>query len=241
MTTPALTILKDWPRFSIERYPVFLQASSNQFSDATGGRGALKHPLRRYSGGTRLIGAALPVWTAPGDNLAPYAALKVVQPGDILVVASASHTGCALLGDHIMGLLNNAKAAGMITDGLVRDLEGLRNINLPVYAAGTSPLVPTKQGPGTVGLPITLGSVVIHPGDLVIADDDGIVIVPPAEFARVSDKLIALREQDATLEQRVRSGATEPPDFEQLLERVGVRWLTPANLPATQSSEQAKP
>lgn len=226
MSTPALTILKDWPRFTTQPYPVFLKASSNQFSDATDGRGTLKHPLRRFSGGARLMGSALPVWTAPGDNLAPYAALKVIQPGDILVVASASYTGCALLGDHIMGLLNNAKAAGMITDGLVRDLEGLREINLPVYAAGTSPLVPTKHGPGTVGLPVTLGSVVIHPGDLIIADDDGIVIVPPAEFAEVSDKLIALRERDAALEQRVRAGATEPPDFEQLLERVGVRWLT---------------
>ena len=125
-----------------------------------------------------------------------------------------------------MGLLNNVKAAGMITDGLVRDLDGLREINLPVYAAGTSPLIPTKQGPGTVGLPITLGSVVIHPGDLIIADDDGIVVVPPAQFAQVSEKLIALRKQDSILEQRVRSGATEPPEFEQLLERVGVRWLT---------------
>jgi 4-hydroxy-4-methyl-2-oxoglutarate aldolase len=226
MSTPALTILKYWPRFTTQSYPVFLKASSNQFSDATGGRGTLKHSLRRFSGGARLMGSALPVWTAPGDNLAPYAALKVIQPGDILVVASASYTGCALLGDHIMGLLNNAKAAGMITDGLVRDLEGLRGINLPVYAAGTSPLVPTKHGPGTVGLPITLGSVVIHPGDLVIADDDGIVIVPPAEFAQVSERLIALRERDAALEQRVRAGATEPPDFEQLLERAGVRWLT---------------
>ena len=226
MSSPALTILKDWPRFALERYPVFLQASSSQFSDATNGVGTLKHPMRRFSGGVRLIGSALPVWTAPGDNLAPYAALKVIQPGDILVVASASYTGCALLGDHIMGLLNNAKAAGMITDGLIRDIDGLRDINLPVYAAGTSPLVPTKQGPGTVGLPITLGSVVIHPGDLIVADDDGIVIVPPADFAQVSDKLIALRARDATLEQRVRSGATEPPDFEQLLERVGVRWLT---------------
>jgi 4-hydroxy-4-methyl-2-oxoglutarate aldolase len=237
MSAPALTILKDWPRFSIERYPVFLQASSNQFSDVTGGVGTLKHAVHRYSGGARLMGSALPVWTAPGDNLAPYAALKVVKPGDILVVASASYTGCALLGDHIMGLLNNAKAAGMITDGLVRDLEGLRNINLPVYAAGTSPLGPTTHGPGTVGLPISLGSVVIHPGDIVIADDDGIVIVPPAEFARVSDKLIALREQDAMLEQRVRSGATEPPDFEQLLDRVGVRWLAPIDLPTTRSDE----
>jgi len=63
------------------------------------------------------------------------------------------------------------------------------------------------------------------------------VIVPPAEFARVSDKLIALREQDAMLEQRVRSGATEPPDFEQLLERVGVRWLAPVTPPKTRSSE----
>lgn len=226
MSAPALTILKDWPRFTVQPYPVFLKASSNQFSDATDGRGTLKHPLRRFSGGARLMGSALPVWTAPGDNLAPYAALKVIQPGDILVVASGSYTGCALLGDHIMGLLNNAKAAGMITDGLIRDLEGLRDINLPVYAAGTSPLVPTKHGPGTVGLPITLGSVVIHPGDLIIADDDGIVIVPPSEFAQVSDKLIALRGRDAALEQRVRAGATEPPDFEQLLERVGVRWLT---------------
>ncbi|MEI8399780.1 MAG: hypothetical protein WCG12_03140 [Alcaligenaceae bacterium] len=226
MTTSALTILKAWPRFPIDSYPVFLEASSSQFSDATGGAGAFKHALRRFSGGARLIGYALPVWTAPGDNLAPYAALKVVQPGDVLVVASGSYTGCALLGDHIMGLLNNAKAAGMITDGLVRDIDGLRAINLPVYAAGTSPLIPTKQGPGTVGLPITLGSVVIHPGDLIIADDDGIVIVPPAQFALVSEKLIALRKKDSMLEQRIHSGATEPPDFEQLLDRVGVRWLT---------------
>jgi 4-hydroxy-4-methyl-2-oxoglutarate aldolase len=226
MNAPALTILKDWPRSAIEHYPVFSQASSSQFSDATGGVGTFKHRLQRISGGARLMGSALPVWTAPGDNLAPYAALKVIQPGDILVVASASYAGCALVGDHIMGLLANAKGAGLITDGLVRDLEGLRDINLPVYASGTSPLMPTKLGPGTVGLPITLGAVVIHPGDLVIADDDGIVIVPPANFAQVSDKLIALREKDAALEQRVRSGATEPPDFEQLLERVGVRWLT---------------
>ncbi len=226
MTTPALTILKDWPRVALEPYPIFLQASSSQFSDATGGLGTLRCPLRRFAGGARLLGSALPVWTAPGDNLAPYAALKVVQPGDVLVVASASYTGCALLGDHIMGLLSNAKATGMITDGLVRDLDGLRDINLPVYAAGTSPLIPTKQGPGTVGLPITLGSVVIHPGDLIIADDDGLVVVPVADFARVSDKLLALREHDSALEQRVRSGATAPPDFEQLLDRVGVRWLT---------------
>ena len=226
MSEPALTMLKDWPRFELHRYPVFLQATSSEFSDATDGIGTLKCPLRRISGGARLLGTALPVLTAPGDNLAPYAALKVIRPGDILVVSSNAYTGCALLGDHIMGLLNNAKAAGMITDGLVRDVEGLRDINLPVYAAGTSPLVPTKRGPGTVGLPITLGSVIIHPGDLVIADDDGIVVIRPADFAQVSDKLIALRKRDATLEQRVRAGATEPPDFDQLLERSGVRWLT---------------
>ena len=226
MQTPALTIVKDWPRASIQNYPIFLQASSSQFSDATEGVGSLKCALSRFAGTTRLIGTALPVWTSPGDNLAPYAALRVVQPGDVLVVSSSTYTGCALLGDHITGLLKNAKGAGLITDGLVRDLDGLRQLNLPVYAAGTSPLAPTKIGPGAVGLPITLGSVVIHAGDLIVADDDGIVVIPPSKFAITSEKLIAIRKQDEKLEQRIRGGATEPPDFSQLLERAGVRWLT---------------
>ena len=145
--------------------------------------------------------------------------------GDVLVLASGDHQGCALVGDHMGRLLHNAGAAGIVTDGRVRDLEGLREIGMPVYARGTSPRAPRKAGPGTVGLPVTLGGVAVHAGDFVIADEDGVVVLPRDGFDSIAARLDAVCAREAQTDARARAGATAPPDFQALLDRAGVRWL----------------
>lgn len=205
---------------------VLAHACASQVSDAMGGAGALDGRIRRLVGTARLLGAALPVWTAPGDNLAPYAALSVLRPGDVLVLASGAHRGCALVGDHMGRLLHNAGATGVVTDGCIRDLEGLREIGMPVYARGTSPRAPRRTGPGTVGLPVMLGGVTVHAGDLVIADEDGVVVLARDGFDTIAARLDALCTREAQTDARARAGATDPPDFQAMLDRAGVRWLT---------------
>ena len=102
MSEAALTIVKDWPRVDAATLKALENVTSSQLSDAMGGSGALDRTITRLGGGgARIIGSALTVWTAPGDNLAPYAALAVARPGDVLVLACDRHDGCALLGDTI--------------------------------------------------------------------------------------------------------------------------------------------
>jgi 4-hydroxy-4-methyl-2-oxoglutarate aldolase len=223
---PALTIARDWARPDAGLLAALARAGASQVSDATGGRGALDGRIRHLVGKLRVLGPALPVWTAPGDNLAPYAALSVLRPGDVLVLASGAHHDCALVGDHMGRLLHNAGAAGVVTDGRVRDLEGLREIGMPVYARGISPRAPHKSGPGTVGLPVSLGGVLVCAGDIVVADEDGVVVLPRDAFDSIVTRLDALCAREAQTDARARAGATEPPDFKALLDRAGVRWLS---------------
>ena len=225
MSEAALTIVKDWPRVDAATLKALENVTSSQLSDAMGGSGALDRTITRLGGGgARIIGSALTVWTAPGDNLAPYAALAVARPGDVLVLACDRHDGCALLGDTIVGLMRNAGAVGVVTDALVRDLDGLDAIGIPVYARGISPRAPAKKGPGEIGIPVTIGGVLVRAGDLVMADRDGVVVLPREGLGAIADKLAAVLEKEARADARVRDGATVPADFQAMLDAAGVRW-----------------
>jgi 4-hydroxy-4-methyl-2-oxoglutarate aldolase len=103
-----------------------------------------------------------------------------------------------------------------VTDGLVRDLAGVLGVGLPVYCAGVTPNSPARNGPGSVGHPITMGGVAIAPGDIVIGDNDGIVIIPLAQAETVLDKLKDVRAAEAALEAKVKAGL-EVPDFVQAI------------------------
>ena len=225
ITETALTIRKDWPRTDAATIRSLANVTTSQLSDAMGGTGALDRTITRLAGGgARVIGSALTVWTAPGDNLAPYAALAVARPGDVLVLACDRHDGCALLGDTIVGLMRNAGAVGVVTDALVRDLDGLDAMGIPVFARGVSPRAPGKKGPGEIGIPVTIGGVLVRAGDLVMADRDGVVVLPREGLAAIADKLAAVLEKEGRADARVRDGATEPADFESMLNAAGVKW-----------------
>jgi RraA family protein len=125
-----------------------------------------------------LVGPACTVKVFPGDNLMVHAALDIAKPGDVLVVdASGSHMN-AVLGDLVSNKAKHRGIAGIIVDGLVRDIDGIREARIPVFARGVTPVGPLHRGPGEVNFPIQCGGIVVKPGDLIFADNNGVVVVP---------------------------------------------------------------
>lgn len=132
-----------------------------------------------------VAGRALTVWTRPGDNAAVHRALAAAQPGDILVVAAGGHTERALMGELIAERAVSKGIRAFITDGAVRDAHELAKIGFPVWAGGVSPAGPYKDGPGRVGIPVSIGGVVCASGDYVVADADGVIVIPSADVDSV--------------------------------------------------------
>jgi RraA family protein len=142
--------------------------------------------------GARLVGRARTVWTRSGDNLYIHKALDVAQPGEVIVVNGHGDLSRALIGDLIGLRARSLGIAGFVIDGAVRDADALKELGLPVFARGITPAGPYKHGPGRLDVPIAVGGVVVSPGDLVVADADGVVIVHADDVEAVLDAALAI-------------------------------------------------
>lgn len=222
---PTLTIRRDWTRPGEDDIAAFRDAPSGWVVDAQGRRGAIDHRIRCVTSAARIVGSALPVWSRGRDNLAPYAALAFAKPGDVLVVATDDCETASVAGDILLGMARNGGIVGMVTDGVVRDVPGLDGVGIPVFARGVSPNSPQKDGPGTIGLPIVLGGVGVGPGDLVVADGDGVVIVPLASLAGVAASLAEVRAKEAQMDASVAGGAKVPGWLEARLGRPDIAFV----------------
>jgi 4-hydroxy-4-methyl-2-oxoglutarate aldolase len=212
---PLLTIKRNFPRASAAELAALAQVMTGHVVDAMEGRGALDHRIKPLAPVSQvLFGTAITCHCGPADNLALFAALAVAQPGDILVAATDGFTGTSITGDLLMGMARNRGLLGLVTDGLARDLTGILGVGLPVYCAGLTPNSPARNGPGTVGLPVVLGGVAIASGDIVVADNDGAVIIPRQEAGAVISRLPHIRAAESALEAKVKGGL-EIPDFIQ--------------------------
>ena len=125
-----------------------------------------------------IAGQARTVLVNPGDNRALHEALKIVRPGEVLVVAGGGHAERALLGELIAERAVNAGVRGIVVDGAVRDVSAIAEIGLPVWAVAVSPAGPYKSGPGRVGETVSLGGAICSTGDYVVADEDGVIVLP---------------------------------------------------------------
>lgn len=157
-----------------------------------GGTGAVG--LRPFHGdpALRLCGIALTVRVPPGDNLMLHKALTLARPGDVVVVDGAGETSYALAGG-LMRLAALARGvAGLVVDGALRDVEEWADGELPVFARGSSPRKPGKDGPGEINVPIGCAGLLVSPGDLVLGDADGVVAAPPERLATLLEEARAL-------------------------------------------------
>ncbi len=220
-----LTIRRDFPRPSEQEIAPFREAPSGWVADARGRRGALCHRIRPISRATRFVGSALTVQSRPVDNLAPYVALRFARPGDVLMVATDDCETAAVLGDVLLGMARNAGIVAAVTDGLVRDVAGIDAVGLPTFARGLTPNSPFKDGPGTIGLPISLGGVTVNPGDLVVGDADGVVILPRQDLAAAAAELQAVARKEGAMDAAVEAGSAAPAWLDEVLASDGVAYL----------------
>jgi 4-hydroxy-4-methyl-2-oxoglutarate aldolase len=140
----------------------------------------------------RIAGPAYPVSCPPGDNLMLHTAIYRAEPGAVIVV-QAGDTRYAMAGGNVCATAQQRGIAGFVMDGVIRDVAEVREAQFPVFARGLSPVPGKKQALGTLNQPITCGGVVVHPGDVVIADEEGIAVVPMAQ----REEIWALAQQRA--------------------------------------------
>ncbi|WPZ35672.1 hypothetical protein T8K17_05890 [Thalassobaculum sp. OXR-137] len=208
---PILTVRRKFPRPSEAQLRRFRGAYTAQVVDAMEGRGAMDPAIKpQIAPGVSLAAPVLTAFAHPADNLALAACLDVLEQGDIIVCTTDGYRQTALTGDLLCGMLRNAGAIAVVTDGAIRDQDGVEGMGLPVWHAGVSPNSPARVGPGTVGLDIICGGVAVSSGDLVVADRDGVVIVPHARIDAVADRLDQVRAGEAEMEAKVRAGLARP-------------------------------
>jgi 4-hydroxy-4-methyl-2-oxoglutarate aldolase len=163
--------------------------------------------IRPIQDGAVVAGSAVTVSCHPGDNLMIHAAIETCRPGDVLVVGTTSPSTDGMIGELLATSLRAHGVVGVVIDAGVRDVAPLRAMGFPVWAQAISPQGTVKASPGSVNLPLVCGGVLVRPGDDVVADDDGVVVVPRERAAGV---LTAGREREANeAEKRTRLAAGE--------------------------------
>ena len=223
---PLLTIRRGFPRPPAALVSAFRGVPTGHLVDAMGGRGCLPHSIRPlFPDNAAMVGVALTCHAGPADNLALFGALDAAQPGDILVACTDAFLTTAVTGDLLLGMARNLGIAGFVTDGMVRDLPGLLGVGLPIFCAGVTANSPARNGPGTVGLPVVLGDVLLQPGDILVGDGDGVVVVPREQGERVLASLEAIRGAERDLEAKVNGGLGVPDFVRSILTSDRVAWL----------------
>jgi 4-hydroxy-4-methyl-2-oxoglutarate aldolase len=211
---PVLTINKNFNRPSAEAIAAFEGVPTGFLVDCMAGKGAIDYKIKPIlPGRAKFAGVALTCDCGPGDNLALAAGLTLVQPGDVMLAATEGYTLSAVAGDLVVGMARNNGAVAVVTDGLVRDIDGIRDVDLPVFALGLTPNSPNRSGPGSVGLPMILGGVPVSSGDIVVGDEDGVVIVPHNRIADVLSRLPAVKKSEASMTANVMQEGQKVPGY----------------------------
>lgn len=187
---------------TFDRVPAAIvqQASGYQaaiLADVAGRRGAMHGRIRALRPDMKVVGTAFTVDVRPGDNLMIHAAMSLARPGDVLVIDGKGDQTAALMGTIMMTACQKLGIAGVVIDGSVRDALEIDEMKFPVFCVGTNPNGPTKLVSGRIGHPVTVGGVTVHPGDFILGDADGVVVVEREKIESLLP-LAAKKVQDET-------------------------------------------
>ena len=163
-----------------------------------------------------IVGPAFTVKVPAGDNLVAQMALDYAQPGDVIVIDGAGYADRALVGGMMLAYAEERGLAGFVVNGAVRDLDDIEASPLPVFALAATPLGPYREGPGEINVPVVCGGQVVMPGDILVGDSDGIVVIPRRDAA---DLLSAVRK-NLSMEQdemrRMKEGTYEQESHREI-------------------------
>ena len=222
--TPAVTIYENFTRPAADVVKQF-EVPTGYITDLQGRRGALDCGINPLFEFPAIAGPALTVKTVPDDNLAIYAAMGVARPGDVLVIATDNWTGSCVIGDLVAALFNNIGIAAVATDGAARDVAGINQVGLPVFARAVTANSPQKNGPGTVGAEISIGGVTIRSGDIIVGDRDGVAVLSQQKIPEALEGLQAVRAKERSLEEGIAAGMAMPDWVKEFLAGERVKYI----------------
>lgn len=188
-------IYKNFPRLSQEKIKQFKNIPIANIGDACFRMTCLNHKISSMNG-LSVLGQAYTVKVPAGDNLLLYYALDQAQPGDVIVVDGQGYLDRALCGEIMASYALKRKLGGFIIDGAIRDREEIKKLNFPVFASGVCPNGPYKNGPGEVNVPVCVGGQIVHPGDLIVGNEEGIVVIPYLEIDDVLKKALLIVQKE---------------------------------------------
>jgi regulator of RNase E activity RraA len=215
-------VRSSWPRPDAALLDAFGAASSAQVADCMSRLGAMDSGIRPIWPSPRIIGAALTVWCHSGDNLMLHKALSVAKPGDVVVMNTQGNVNNSGFGELIGSSAARAGVRAVIVDGTVRDADALEALRLPVYARGLSPNGCNKDGAGEVGAIIACGGVAVRPGDVIVADRDGITVVPLEDAGEVAKLAHAQVEREENRKAEIAKGVLVRPEIDEALRRLKI-------------------
>ena len=220
---PGLRVRLDFPRLDASLMNRFQAYEVPEISDVLNRLYALDAAIKCQTNRRhRLCGPVCTVHVFPGDNLMVHKALDVAKPNDIVVVDAHGVRGMnAVIGDIVCTKAKHRGIAGFVVDGLVRDMPGIEHLDLPVFARGTTPVGPLHRGPGEINYAISCGGIVVNPGDMIVADISGIVVIPRESAEDILRRLDAQKAHQETYLAAVRRGEFSNAWVDELLRQQG--------------------
>ena len=181
----------------------FQSIPTTAISDAMDGLSNLDSTIKPLKEEYKFAGRALTVKTAVGDNLAVQKAIRNANEGDIIIIDAKGDQYRAMAGDFVVGMAQTMGVGAIVVDGVIRDIIGVKELNFPVFSKGTTVAASGKAGVGEINIPISCGGQVIHPGDILVGDADGVVVIPQAQEQEVYTKAVDKIAKDQAREAQI--------------------------------------
>jgi 4-hydroxy-4-methyl-2-oxoglutarate aldolase len=212
-------------RASADLIAAFLEQETATVLESNGKQGAMLHTIRPIYPGIKMCGTALTVRCQAADNLTLHAAIAMAQPGDVIVADVGEALEAGHWGEITTVAAQHRRVAGLVINGGVRDIASIRQRGFPIFSAGISMKATVKASPGYINHPILCGGVVINPGDVVLGDDDGVVVVAREQAEAVLAGARQRTEQEAGVMQRLEAGelTLDVLGFRRILEQHGIQ------------------
>lgn len=201
-------IIKDFKRPVKELVERFRDMPVANIDDNMGRIAAVDTAIEPIGKG-QLLGTAFTVRVPQGDNLMFHAAMDLAKPGDVIVIDAGGFTDRAIFGELMATYCKTRGIKGIVCDGAIRDRGGLAALeDFPVYARSATPNGPYKNGPGEINVPVVIGGKVVHPGDIIVGDDDGVIIISPDDAEKIADATLEVEKKEAAIMDHILNDGT---------------------------------
>lgn len=205
MSNLGYRVIENIKRPSEELMKGFERLQVANIDDSMNRMGAINESIHQMNG-RNVLGPAFTVKVPSGDNLMIFLAIEKAKPGDIIVIDGDGNMERALVGEMLAKFAQSKKIGGFVINGCIRDYDVVHKMEIPIFAKGRTPNGPFRNGPGEINTPISIGRKVIFPGDIIIGDSDGVIVVRPEDAKDLQKKAIEIEQKEADIIDRIEAG-----------------------------------